>query len=142
MESKPYRARLYQTATAFSLSAFCILLSALSLQAAPNLTIGSTSGQAGTSVTIPVTLDPTGVSIAALQFSLTLPPGVSTGPVTIGSIANGILLSSNSVVSGKWNFVMYGAGGTVTSSGTLLTLQFNIAAATAVGTLALPVSNV
>src|SRR5258706_12195822 len=75
------QSRIINIAGTLVLSAFCFLLSALSLEAAPTLTVGSVSGQTGTSVTLPITFDPTTALVTAMQFDLTLPTGLSTGMV-------------------------------------------------------------
>src|ERR1700674_4297739 len=57
-------------------------------QAAPTLTVGAASGLSGTTVDVPITFDPTTASVAAIQFTLTLPAGLSTATVTAGAILN------------------------------------------------------
>src|ERR1035441_5264992 len=75
------------TAKVAVISAFCLLLSALSLRAAtPSLTVGGASGAAGSAVTIPITFDPGTASVAGIQFNIVLPSALSSGTVTPGAI--------------------------------------------------------
>ena len=111
-------------------------------QAAPTLTVGSASGQAGTTVNLPITFDPTMASVAGIQFNLTLPSALSTGTVTPGAILTtaGKSVSTN-LTGDTWTFIIFGINLSTIGSGTLLTAQLTIAPGTAAGTLSVPVSN-
>src|SRR5258706_10260694 len=62
-----------------------MLVSAGAWAVTPSVTVGTASGPAGTAVNIPITFDPGVSAVAGVQFNLTLPSGVSTGPVTAGA---------------------------------------------------------
>lgn len=112
-------------------------------QAAPNLTVGSASGAAGTTVSVPVTFDPTTNSVGGIQFTITLPAGVSSGTITPGAAVNNASKSVSSNLSGNsWIIIVFGLNQNAIAAGSLFTAQMNIAAGTAAGTLALPVSGV
>ena len=117
-------------------------LAVSSAVAAPTLTLGSISGPAGTTVTMPITFDPTTASVAGMQFNLTVPAGLSTGTITAGAILNtaGKSITAN-LVGNTWTFIIFGLNQTTISSGTLLTAQFVIAPGTSLGSLSIPVSN-
>ena len=118
-------------------------LGAVSVEAAPTLTVGSASGQAGASVTLPVTFNPGTSSVASLQFSLTLPPGLSTGAITPGAILTSAGKSVSSNLTGSTvTFIIFGFNQTPITSGSLLTTKLTISLGTAVGNLSLPVSGV
>ena len=118
-------------------------LPAASAAAAPSLTAGGASGQATTTVSLPISFDPGAASVAGLQFNLALPPSLSTGAVTAGAIltAAGKSVSANRA-GNTWTFVIFGINQTAISSGSLLTAQLSIASGTAAGALSLPVSGV
>ena len=118
-------------------------LSAASAAAAPSLTAGGVSGQAATTVSLPISFDPGAASVAGLQFNLTLPASLSTGAVTSGAslTAAGKSVSANRT-GNTWTFVIFGINQNSISSGTLLTAQLSIASGAAAGALSLPVSGV
>ena len=127
--------KLFIGLTGFALSA--------TVWAAPNLTVGTASGQSGTSVDLPITFDPTTASVAGLQFNVTLPTAVSTVSITPGAILNtaGKSITTN-LVGNTWTFIIFGLNQTTIASGALLTARVSIAPGTAAGTLSLPVSGV
>ncbi|MEK7232864.1 MAG: cohesin domain-containing protein, partial [Elusimicrobiota bacterium] len=115
---------------------------ATSAGAAPSLTVGSVSGQAGATVTLPITFDPGTSSVASMQFNITVPAGLSTGPITLGPVLNTAVKSvSANLTGGTWTFIIFGFNQTTIASGSLLTAELKISA-TATGTLSLPVSGV
>ena len=109
---------------------------------AASLTVGSGSGPAGTSVSLPINFDPAGVSATNIQFQLTLPAGLSTGTVTAGAIitSTGKSLSA-SLVGNVWNFAIVGINSTPIPQSILLGIQVKIAPGTPVGALNIGVSN-
>ena len=111
-------------------------MSTVVAHAAPTLTVGSSSGTAGTTVTLPITFDPTTASVAGMQFNLTLPAGLSTGTVTAGSILTAAAKSvSTNFNAGTWTFIVFGLNQNAIAAGSLLTAQVTIANGTAAGTL-------
>lgn len=117
------------------------------VSAAPTLTVGSASGQAGTMVNLPISFDPTTASIAAFQFDLTLPAGLTPVSFSTGTIlvSAGKSVGSN-ILSNIWRFVAYSLSQTqqlnqnTVPSGAALTAQLMIAAGTPAGTLNVPAS--
>ncbi|MEK7234714.1 MAG: cohesin domain-containing protein [Elusimicrobiota bacterium] len=124
----------------------CALLSsvlAASAWAAPALTVGTASGQAGTTVNLPISFDPGAASVLSMQFNLTLPPSLSTGTITPGAIlaAAGKGVSANRR-GRNWTFIVFGLNQNAIGAGPLLTVQMRIAPGAAAGTLNVPVSSV
>src|SRR3989338_3069086 len=111
--------------------------------AQPSLTVGSASGQAGTTVSFPIDFNPSTASVTGLQFDLTLPASISTVSVTGGAILTsaGKLLSTN-LMSGTWRFVIFGLNQNTIGAGTLATAQVMIALSAPAGTLSIPVTAV
>jgi hypothetical protein len=142
------------------ISAFFLLGITGLAQAAPTLTVGISTGSAGTSVLLPITFNPGTSSVVGLQFTLTLATGLSLAsaapiPGTIlGSGASNKVIKSNGntfLVVGFYNDVpATGAcSGTVNcgnlntiASGKLMDIQMNIAAGTPVGPLNVAISTV
>jgi hypothetical protein len=125
------------------MAALCLFGWAGSALAAPTLTVGNVTGQAGTSVTVPITFDPTTSAVAGIQFTLTVPTGVSTGTVTAGAIVtNAGKLTSDNLIGNSWNIIVFGLNQTSIASGSLMTLQMPIAGSTGAGNLSLTLSNV
>ncbi len=125
------------------ISALCSLL-AVGASASPTLTVAKVSGRAGRTVRLPIALNPGSDSVASLQFSLILPPNVSTVSVTAGSLMTS---SGKSIGGGRkddvWTFIVYGARNqNAMGKGALLTAVVKIASGTAAGTLTVPISNV
>jgi hypothetical protein len=111
--------------------------------AAPNLTVGSVSGQAGTTVNLPITFDPTTSAVAGIQFNVTLPAGVTPSTVTAGAIITAASKNINTnLVGNVWTVIVFGVNQTTIGSGTLLTVAVTIPAGTALGPLSLPLSSV
>src|SRR5438477_2000060 len=143
MKQRTQRAVLRKTANAFLLSAFWVLISHSAAHALPTLTVGATSGQAGTTVTLPVSFDPSTSSVAGIQFNLTLPASLSTGTVTAGPIVTAAGKSVNAnLIGNTWTFIVFGLNQTTIGVGSLLTAQLRIAPGTAVGNLSIPISGV
>jgi hypothetical protein len=114
-----------------------------SVGAAPNLSVGSLSGTAGKTVTLPVRFDPAASSISSLQFNLMLPKGVSPGSVTPGPILNSAGKSVKTHLKGQaWEILIFGINQNTIPSGDLLTAQVKIAPGTPAGNLAVPISGV
>jgi hypothetical protein len=110
---------------------------------APTLSVGSVTGQAGTSVNVPLSFNPNAGAVTGIQFSLTVPAGVSTGAVTPGAVVTnaGKGVSSN-LIGNTWTFIVFGLNQTPIASGSLMTLQMPIGANTAAGNLPLSLSGV
>ena len=115
---------------------------AASTGAAPSLTVGGASGQAATTVSLPISFDPGTSSVAGMQFNIIVPAGLSTGTITPGSILNTAVKSVSANLTGStWTFIIFGLNQNTIASGSLLTVELKISA-TATGTLSLPVSGV
>src|SRR4051812_15160564 len=72
----------------FALALLVSSLASAAWAAAPTLTGGSTSGLAGSPVMLPISFNPNGSSVVGMQFTLTVPTGITlpqTNP-TAGSI--------------------------------------------------------
>jgi hypothetical protein len=109
---------------------------------APVILGGSVSGTAGSTVDLPVSFNPGGRSVVSLQFSFTIPAGLTAGTVTPSLFLNGLSKQVSSNVSGNtWTFIIFGLNQTPITSGPLFTAQMTIAGGTSAGTLTLPVSN-
>jgi hypothetical protein len=108
---------------------------------APTLAAGAVSGQTGTTVNLPITFNPGSTSVAGLQFNLTLPAGLSAGTVAAGSVVTAAGKSISSNLSGNvLSVIVFGLNQTTIGAGSLATIPLTIAAGTAAGTLALPIS--
>jgi PKD repeat protein len=110
-------------------------------QAAPTLSAGTASGQPGSTINFPISFNPTTDSVASLQFSLTMPSGVSTGTITPGSIATnaGKTISEN-LVGNTWTIIVFGVNQNTIGSGTLLTAQLRLSNSATPGTLTVPIT--
>ena len=124
----------------------CALLSsvlAASAWAAPTLTVGNASGQAGTAVNFPISFDPGAASVLSMQFSLTLPPSMSTGSIAPSSLLTAAGKGVSADRKGQtWTFIVFGLNQNPIGAGPLLTAQVMIAPGAAAGTLKVPVSGV
>src|SRR5207302_819072 len=101
---------------------------------APTTTVGSVSGAAGTTVSIPINFDPGTASVAGMQFNLTLPAGLSSGTVTAGTILNTAGKTVSTAQSGNtWTFLIFGLNQNAIAAGNLLTAQISIAPGTPAG---------
>lgn len=126
---------------------WCVIVAAIFLPArswaATSLTLGSASGQAGTTVNVPMTFSPGTDAVSALQFDLTVPVALSTVSVTAGPILTAAAKSiSTSLISGRWRFVIFGFNQNAIGSGNLLTIQLGIIPGTPAGDITLLLSNV
>jgi hypothetical protein len=111
-------------------------------QAAPVVTVGSASGQAGTTVTIPLQFNPAPNNVASLQFNLTLPTGITTVAVTEGAIlgpANKDITANR--VGGTWQFIVFGLNQNTIAAGALMDVQVRIAPGTAAGAYTFRISS-
>lgn len=124
----------------------CVLLSRLwtaSAWAAPALTAGTASGQAGAEVSLPIRFDPGAASVLSLQFSLTLPPSLSTGSIAPSSLLTAAGKGVRANRKGQtWTFIVFGLNQNAIGAGPLLTAQMMIAPGAAAGILKVPVSGV
>ena len=106
------------------------------------MTAGAVSGQAGAAVNLSVSFDPGTASVSALQFDLTMPPGLNAGSAAAGAIVGAAGKSLEVKLSGNaWKFIVFGFNKNVISAGTLLTARVGIAPSTKVGALKLPISH-
>src|SRR5690349_1157802 len=89
--------------------------------AAPSLTLGSVSGQAGTLVNLAVNYDPTTSSVATLQFDMTLPASLSLTSISTGTIVTsaGKNVSQAKINSTTWRFFIGGVNLNTIAAGTL-----------------------
>jgi hypothetical protein len=122
----------------------CLIILAATgrVHAAPLIAAGDVSGQAGSTVSVPVSFDPGGARVASFQFEIAFPPALSAGTVTAGP---GLTSAGKSVTSrmneGRWRFIVFGLNRNTIDKAEL-TLQVNIARRTTPGALTLPVSDV
>jgi hypothetical protein len=125
------------------LTVSCLIGWGVSLQAAPVTTVGSASGQAGSTVNLPITFDPQPNGVVSFQFTLTLPPSVSTVSITPGPILTAASKSITSHLNGSnWTLIFFGVNQTTIGAGSLLTAQLRIAPGAALGTFNVPISSV
>lgn len=98
---------------------------------------------AGTSVTLPVTLSTGTQAIAALQFDVDLPVGVSTDTVTAGSsaIAAQKQISTN-MVNGDLRVIISGVNQNAIPSGPVALISFKLAPSMPTGTFQMTLANV
>jgi hypothetical protein len=126
----------------FTLFLFTFALSQ-PLAAAPTLTVGSATGQAGKTVDLSIAFDPGAAQVSGAQFDLTLPSALSVGPVAPGAILKSTGKSVNMRQSGRTcTFIIFGMNQFAIPSGTLLTAQVTIAPGTGNKTLNVPLSKV
>jgi hypothetical protein len=97
------------------------------VQAAPSLTVGKASGAAGTSVNVPIRLDPGSTPITGAQFDLVLPAGWSAGKI----VASSETTAANKTVTTRqvgqaWRVIIFGMNQNNLPSGTLLTVEVQI----------------
>ena len=117
-----------------SLSLFVHLAATPPLHAAsgPTLTVGNVSGAPNSNVDIPISFDPWGTSVAALQFTLTLPPNVSNVSVAAGPAAvTANKTVSNALQGSVWNFIVAGLNQTTIGAGVVVTATVYISPGTA-----------
>jgi len=126
----------------FVASAFVVVLGAFA-EAAPAISVGTVSAQAGAAVDVPLTFAAGGSSIAGIQFNLVLPASISTVSVTAGSILTTASKTVSTNVTGtNWTFVIVGINQTTITSGSLLTARIQVAPGAATGNLSLNITNV
>lgn len=134
---------LYSQKTVLVLTVCLLTFAVGRAAAAPTLTVGNASAQAGTALNLPVTFDPTTASVSALQFTLTLPPGLSTGTVTPGAILTTATKSvSANLIGNAWKFLVFGLNQNAISAGPLLMAQMTFPSGTPAGALNVPISGV
>ena len=111
--------------------------------AAPALTLGTASGQAGTTVNVPVTFDPTTNLVVGIQFDITVPAQLSTGSITAGPILTAAVKSvSSNLVGNTLKIIIFGLNQNTLAAGSLLNAQFFIAPGAPLGNLSLVASNI
>jgi len=109
--------------------------------ASPSLSLGTGSGNPGANVTLPISFNPGGSHIAAVQFSLTLPSTLSPVTVTAGPAASSAGKSVTAKLKdGRWNIIVFGLNQTPIGTGDLVTATLHIEPKTRAGTLNVPIS--
>ena len=73
-------------------------MTSLAAAAAPSLTVGNASGQAGATVDFPVDFNPGTQSVAGFQFDLTLPANVTTVSVTATTLLTSVQKSATAAL--------------------------------------------
>jgi|CXWL01.1.fsa_nt_gi hypothetical protein len=124
------------------LALFVGCLFGIDAAAAPSLSVAKVSGRAGGTVKLPIAFDPGSDPVASIQFSLLLPPSVSTISVSAGPVMTAVGKSVGAARKGDvWTFIVYGVRNqNKLEKGSLLTATVKIASGTAAGVLAVPVS--
>jgi hypothetical protein len=112
----------------------------LSAQTTTLTPTGPATATAGNSVTMTVAMTgSTGQSIAALQWSTTLPAGFTFGtPV----LATGIPSGNVAYEGGAANTIIVAGSTTAMTDGTVLTVPLNIASTAATGTVSIPLTGI
>lgn len=92
------------------------------------LSVGTVSGSANGTVSLPVSFAAAQASVAALQFDLALPSGISfvTATASAGALGAGKSVSANMVNATTLRVLVFGLNQTVIPSGSLLTIQMKI----------------
>lgn len=108
------------------------------------LSVGTVSGAQNATVSLPISLAVAQASVAALQFDLALPAGISFVSATpsSGALGAGKSVSANMVNATTLRVLVFGLNQTVIPSGTLLTLQMKIASGMKSGDNPITVSGV
>ena len=110
--------------------------------AGATLSLDAVSGQAGTTVDIPIQFNPGTNAVSAIQMNLLLPTAVTAVSATGGSAANAAGKSVSTNVSGTtWTFLIFGLNQTAIGAGTLATARVTIAPGTLDGNLIIAVAN-
>src|SRR5438552_3015842 len=119
-----------------------ILAAVLALVAASavaqTVSVGSSNGQCGQSVTVPVSIDSVS-GLLSLEFRMAIDPAVTVTNVAAGTLTSTFAVSSN-VVGGQLRVAM-ATGSPVSGSGTVAMLTFSVASL-ASGSIPLTISNV
>lgn len=110
--------------------------------ASATLSLDPVSGQAGTTVDIPIRLDPGTNAVSAIQLNLLLPTAVTAVSATAGAVATAAGKSVSTNVSGTtWTLLIFGLNQTAIGAGTLATARVTIAPGTPDGNLTIAVAN-
>jgi hypothetical protein len=106
------------------------------------LRVGSDSAVPGNTVTIPITFSMSTPTVTGMEFSLTLPAGITTVSVAAGptAIAAGKIITST-VNGSVWNFIVYGSNSHVIGSGDIAFLTLRLSPGLSPGARGLSVSN-
>jgi hypothetical protein len=108
----------------------------------PTLSLGIGAGNPGANVTLPVSFNPGGSQIAAVQFSLKLPSTLSPVTVTAGPAASSAGKSVTAKLKdGQWNIIVFGLNQTPIGTGDLVTATVRIAPKTTTGILNVPINH-
>ena len=107
------------------------------------ISVGTTSGGAGTSVDLPVSFTAGGTGVSTLQFDLTLPSSLSYVSVTTGSAAAtaGKSASGNAIAGGA-RVVIFGLNQNTIGSGSIAIVRLGIASGTAPATLSVGITGI
>lgn len=117
-----------------------LALSARSLSAA-RLTVGTVSGTAGTTVTVPISYAAEGANVAILSVDLLFSAPLSFSSVTTGAAATSAgKQATTSTVTGGVKLLVYGFNQTTLGDGALASVVLNVAAG-ASGTLNITTAN-
>ena len=124
----------------FAFLFLCLPVLPVMAQAAPAISVGSTTAPPGANISIPVTLTNDG-SAVAMQFTITYDTGVLTaGTPTLGNAAAGHTLSYAENTPGQIRIVISPPpGNPALGSGVLLDLPFTVNAAAVPGTYPLDI---
>lgn len=109
----------------------------------PVVSVGSTSGAAGTAVDLPVSFTSGATPVSTLQFDLTLPAGVSYVSVTTGvAAATAGKSASASGTSGGVRVVIFGLNQNGIGSGSIATVRLNTASGLAAGSKTVSIAGI
>jgi Cohesin domain len=115
-------------------------LSARSLSAA-RVTVGTVSGTAGSTVTVPISYAAEGASVTILSVDLLFSAPLSFNSVTTGAAATSAgKQATTSTITGGVKLLVYGVNQTTIGDGALANVVFNVAAG-ASGTLNITTAN-
>ena len=109
----------------------------------PTISVGTTSGAAGTAVDLPVSFTAGGTGVSTLQFDLTLPASLSYASVATGSaaISAGKSASGNAITGGV-RVLIFGLNQNTVGSGSIAVVRLNIASGTAPATLPVGITGI
>jgi hypothetical protein len=123
-----------------------LILAALSLSctawSAPSLTVGKVTGKPGTEAVLPISLDPSGAKVSAVQFSLILPKDLTGVSVTLGSTGSSASKLVNAKQQGDhWNIIIMGMNQTTMDAGVLANATVKISPTAKPAKLSVTVEN-
>ncbi|MDE2018926.1 MAG: peptidoglycan-binding protein [Patescibacteria group bacterium] len=109
----------------------------------PAVTVGTVSGEVGSSVVLPVNFASGTTDVSSLQFDLALPTGVVYASVAGGAVATAAGKDAvASAISGGLRILVAGLNQTPISSGPLASITLNLVSGLSAGQYALTPSNV